>query len=292
MESIREFEGFLQNEDMSLNTINSYTDTLTKFKTWSFDEYGINDLRIISSREIKQYREELLASYSPSSVNQKLSAIKTYYAFLIEKEEIVADPSAKVKLQKIEEHFKNQYFTRAEELSILNTAKSMGLKEYAIVITMLKTGVRVSELSSLKLNDTFLDEAPSILIKNSKGGKSRYIPLSSDVVIALRSWLELRNQSEKIYHVRSPYIFTSQRAQRLSPRGIQQLLNRIGLKCDIKIYPIRMRATFANNLIQTAGIPINILANLMGHTSVNTTQRYASPSEVDKRKYLEKLSEI
>ncbi|WP_439646632.1 site-specific integrase [Piscibacillus salipiscarius] len=66
----------------------------------------------------------------------------------------------------------------------------------------------------------------------------------------------------------------------------------MGEKANIKLYPIRFRASFANNLLQNTTIPINILANLMGHSNVNTTQRYASPSMLDKRKYLEKLSEI
>ncbi|MEL3972093.1 tyrosine-type recombinase/integrase [Rossellomorea oryzaecorticis] len=292
MNYLIEFKLFLENEDKSLNTIKSYLDTIEKFQFWLINCYQIYDLKIISIREIKLYRESLLLKFSPSSVNQKLSAIKTYYHFLKEKGEINVNPSNNIKLQKIEDNFDSQYLTRSEELSILSTAKEMGMKTYALVLILMKAGIRVSEVSNLRVSDILLNENPTILVKNSKRQKSRYIPISKDVVEALNSWMYERNRSEKIYHQSSEFVFTSQRNERLSERGIQLILKRIEQKTNIKLYPIRLRATFANNLLQTSGIPINILSSLMGHSNVNTTLRYASPSMDDKRKYINKLSEI
>lgn len=292
MNYLKEFKTYLENEDKSLNTISSYIDTIEKFYFWLQENFQINNPKIIAMREIKQYREYLLKKLSPASVNQKISALKTYYGFLLELGEIRENPAKKIKLQKIEDHFDSQYLTRAEELAILSTAKSMGMNVYSIVLTMLKTGIRVSEASNLKIGDVFLNDNPTILIKNSKRQKSRYIPVSEDVAQTLREWLIERNRSTKIYHQRSEYVFTSQRNGKLSERGIQLILKRIGQKNNIKLYPIRLRATYANNLLQNSGIPINILASLMGHSNVNTTQRYASPTMVDKRKYIDRLSEI
>ncbi|WP_017756028.1 tyrosine-type recombinase/integrase [Calidifontibacillus oryziterrae] len=292
MNYIEDYKTYLENEDKSVNTIKSYIDTIEKFQVWLQDNFQINNPKIIAVREIKLYRENLLTKLSPTSVNQKISAIKTFYEFLLEQKEIYESPAKKIKLQKIEDHFESQYLTRAEELAILCTAKDMGIKIFALVLTLMKSGIRVGEASRLKVNDVFLNENPTILIKNSKRQKSRYIPISDDVAEALNEWFKERNRSEKIYHKRSDYVFTSQRNGKLSERGIQLILKKIGQKNNIKLYPIRLRATYANNLLQTSGIPINMLASLMGHSNVSTTQRYASPSMTDKRKYIDKLSEI
>ncbi|MGD7023042.1 tyrosine-type recombinase/integrase [Rossellomorea vietnamensis] len=292
MELLNLFKEYLESEDKSEKTVKSYIDTLFHFEGWLYEVYSIKDLKIISFREIKNYREFLISKYSPSSVNQKISAIKVFYRCLAIMDILKESPAEKIKLQKIEEHFENQYLTRAQELAILTTAKETDFKTYTLVLLFLKTGLRVSEASNLKLEDLYLEENPTILIKDSKRHKSRYIPISGDVVHALKKWLVIRGDSQKIYHIRSNYVFVSQRAERLSERAIQIILKKIGDKNSIKLYPVRFRASYANNLLQNTGIPINILATLMGHTSISTTQRYAAPSMDDKRKYINKLSEI
>lgn len=293
MNYLKEFKLFLEDEDKSELTIKSYLTGIDQFQKWLKEAYDITDVSIIATREIKNYRSFLLERYSPASVNQKLATIKTFYNFLYEFNIINVNPAQKVKLQSIEDNFEHQYLTRSEELTILRIAKNKDIKTYCIVLLMLKSGARVSEVSNLKLNDIILDEKePTILIKNSKGQKSRYIPIPQDVVVALENWIEVRNKSEKIYHLKSEFVFTSQRAEKLQSRAIQRILSNIGKEAGIKLYPIRLRATYANNLLQHSNIPINILATLMGHNNINTTGRYAKASMHDKRKYIETLSEI
>ncbi|PAD67779.1 integrase [Bacillus sp. 7586-K] len=293
MNYLKEFKLFLEDEDKSELTIKSYLAGINQFQKWLKEVYDITDVSIIATREIKNYRSFLLERYSPASLNQKLAIIKTFFNFLYECNIIDENPAHKVKLQSIEDNFEHQYLTRSEELTVLKIAKDKDIKTYCIVLLMLKSGARVSEVSNLKLNNIILDEKePTILIKNSKGQKSRYIPIPQDVVVALENWIEVRNKSEKIYHLKSEFVFTSQRAEKLQTRAIQRILSNIGKEAGIKLYPIRLRATYANNLLQHSNIPINILATLMGHSNINTTGRYAKASMYDKRKYIETLSEI
>jgi len=293
MNYLKEFKLYLENEDKSQLTIKNYLSGIEKLQIWLKNKYDITDISIIAVREIKDYRNFLLERYSPTSVNQKLAIIKTFFNFLNESKIINDNPAQKIKLQSIEDNFQHQYLTRSEELTVLKIAKEKDIKTYCIILLMLKTGARVSEVSNLKLGDLLLDEnEPTILIKNSKGQKSRYIPIPQDVVAALKNWIEVRNNSNKIFHIKSQYVFTSQRADRLQPRAIQKILSNIGTVAGLKLYPIRLRASYANNLLQYSNIPINILASLMGHNSINTTGRYAKASLYDKRKYVDKLSEI
>ncbi|WP_369404957.1 tyrosine-type recombinase/integrase [Piscibacillus salipiscarius] len=98
---------------------------------------------------------------------------------------------------KVEEHFENQYLTRTEELRVLAVARETNTLAYTLVLILLKTGARVSEISNLLICDMSLEENPTILIRNSKGKKSRYIPISSDVVESLNEWLKERGKSQK-----------------------------------------------------------------------------------------------
>ncbi|SHF98183.1 tyrosine-type recombinase/integrase [Ornithinibacillus halophilus] len=293
MNYYKDFKLYLEELDKSENTIKSYLETIKKFSTWVNNEKDISNLFIVAIREIKDYRNYLLERYSPATVNQRLSAIKTFYGFLFESGLIKLNPAKNVRLQRVEDNIKSQYLTRAEELKVIRQASNSNKRNYCIVMLMLKTGLRPTEVCNLMLNDIFLDEKePTLLVKNSKQNKSRYIPIPKDAYKALNEWLEERNKSEKVYHIRSNFVFTSQRQGYLETRAVQRIVENIGKNIGIKLYCVRLRATYANSLIQQANIPLSALANLMGHSSVQTSARYLTASDKDKRKYIDTISEI
>lgn len=286
------FEEHLELHDRSDKTIKSYMNAMRDFKKWLLEDKEISDLRIIAFREIKNYREFLIHKYSPASVNQKLCAIKQFYRFLFGRKIISTDPSETIKIQKISDNIKSQYLTRAEELAVMNRAKMMGKREFCIIMILLKLGLRPSEVAKLTLNCLHLQGDPTLIIKNSKRNKSRFLPIPPDTVQAIKDWLIIRNQSTKIYHHRSQYVFTSQRAEKMGERAIQRVVEKIAKKENIKLYCTRLRSSFANDLLQETKIPISILSTLMGHENVSTTGRYLTASEHDVRKYVNKLSEL
>lgn len=269
----------------------SYVDTIRDFNTWLIETKDISDLKIIAFKEIRDYRDALISRYAPASLNQKLCAIKAFYRFLLQRNIITSDPSETIKIQKISDNIKSQYLTRAEELAVMSRAKMEGAKTFCIVMLLLKCGCRPSEISKLKLNDVVLKGDPTLIIKNSKRNKSRYVPIPADTVVAIKDWLTLRNQSNKIYHQRSDYFFTSQRAEKMGERAIQRVIENIAKKESIHLYCTRLRCSYANDLIKEK-IPVNILASLMGHENLSTTGRYLLASEHDVRKYVNKISEI
>jgi site-specific recombinase XerD len=288
MDIIQQFELYLTNDDKSKNTIKSYMKIIRSFDDWLKTTYAIPDISIIQFREIKHYREDLLKRYAPSSVNQTISCIKTFFHYLKDIQAITVNPAEKVKLQKIEEHFEHKYLSRVEELAILRESQEKGIMQHCLLLLMLKTGIRCSEASDLTLNCITLEKDPTLLIKDSKGQKSRYIPLTTDIVEILKKWIEERNKSEKIFHRRSDYVFFSQRSSKLSSRGIQKKLEKIGDSSNPKVHlhPIRLRSTFAFNLIET-GAPLTVVQSLLGHSTMEMVSRYAKPSFELKRKYME-----
>ncbi|ADU32519.1 tyrosine-type recombinase/integrase [Evansella cellulosilytica] len=291
MNYLKGFNNYLEDMDKSERTIVSYLNTISQFSNWLIKEKFIDDLSIVATREIKAYRQILLEKYSPATVNQKLACIKTFYKFMTQTHIIKEDPAKYIKLQKVD-NIKSQYMTRAEELRVMSKAKEKGIKAYAILMVLLKCGLRPSELSSLTLDCLFLDKEPTLLVKDSKRNKSRYVPIPMDTCKALNAWIDERNKSDKIYHTRSKYVFTSQRQDRLEVRAIQRVVEVIGIEAGVELYCIRLRATYANSLIQNANIPLSALATLMGHDSIQTTSRYTTINEQDKRRYVNSISEI
>lgn len=291
MNYLKDFRSYLEDMDKSERTVISYLNTISNFANWLNRETFIDDLSIVATREIKAYRQMLIEKYAPSTVNQKLACIKTFYKFLTQTHIIKDDPSKFIKLQKID-NIKSQYLTRVEELRIMSKAKEMGTKTYSILMVLLKCGLRPSELSKLTLDCLFLDKEPTLLVKNSKRNKSRYVPIPMDTCQALKDWMVERNNSDKIYHRRSNYVFTSQRQDRLEVRAIQRIIEGIGKQAGVNLYCTRLRSTYANSLIQNANIPLSALATLMGHDSIQTTSRYATINEQDKRRYVNSISEI
>jgi site-specific recombinase XerD len=291
MNYLQDFRNYLEDMDKSERTVISYLNTISNFDNWLNKEAFIDDLSIVATREIKAYRQVLIEKYAPSTVNQKLACIKSFYNFLTHTHIIKDNPAKYIKLQKID-NIKSQYLTRAEELRIMSKAKELGTKTYSILMVLLKCGLRPSELGKLTLDCLFLDKEPTLLVKNSKRNKSRYVPIPMDTYQALKEWLEERNKSDKIYHRRSNYVFTSQRQDRLEVRAIQRIVEGIGKQAGVNLYCTRLRSTYANSLIQNANIPLSALATLMGHDSIQTTSRYATINEQDKRRYVNSISEI
>jgi site-specific recombinase XerD len=113
-----------------------------------------------------------------------------------------------------------------------------------------------------------------------------------DACQAFKYWIEERSKSDKVYHRRSNYVFTSQRQDRLGVRAIQRIVEGIGKEAGVNLYCTRLRSTYANSLLQNANIPLSALATLMGHDSIQTTSRYTAINEQDKRRYVDSISEI
>ncbi len=135
--------------------------------------------------------------------------------------------------------------------------------------TLLQTGVRVSEFAGIKVEDVYLDEC-TILIRKAKGGKSRSVPILPELGQELRTYLNDRETG---------YLFETNRADRFSPRRIQQIVREIATKARIhkRVYPHLLRHTIATALLER-GMTIEQIQKFLGHERIDTTQIYAESS--------------
>jgi integrase/recombinase XerD len=171
--------------------------------------------------------------------------------------------------------------SREEEKRLIQVAYR-GKGEHGLLIkTLFQTGTRVSEFINIRVKDFFLDES-MLLIDKGKGGKSRYVPILSDLAQEIRTHLGGRETG---------YLFESNRNLPYSARRVQQIVKETAEKAKIKkrVYPHLLRHSVATTLLER-GMPIEQIQKFLGHAKLETTQVYAeSTAEMIKESYRKAL---
>ena len=209
---------------------------------------------------------------SAPSLERKKAALKTYFLFLKKegKEKEISQNYFKTprKEKKIPNHF-----TEIEIQKILSTLQEkktdLNYRNYFLVYLFYAGGFRLSELSSLKPSDIQLKEGWVRVI--GKGNKERTIFLSENVVNEYRKYYALFQKTIE----KNQSLFFNFRGEKLSPRGIEYILNSIGKKMNLNknIHPHAFRHTYATHLLQN-GADIRKVGEILGHSSLSTTQKY------------------
>jgi len=159
------------------------------------------------------------------------------------------------------------------------------VRDQLIIELALGTGLRVSELSNLKVEDLFLKKGQNSLhVRNGKGGKARIVQFSPGLKNLIRTYLDYRKTD-------SDYLFPSQRNPRMTPSAIQQTFKRWAARAGLpKRYSIHcLRHTYATRLHKASGYNLRLVQQQLGHSSVSTTQVYADVLDEDVEKALANL---
>ena len=173
--------------------------------------------------------------------------------------------------------------SRDEEKRLIQHAYKDRSEHGLLIKTLFQTGARVSEFANIRVEHFFFDEL-MLLIDKGKGGKSRYVPILSELAQELRTHLGDRSIG---------YLFETNRHLPYSPRRIQQIVKAkaVGAKIKKRVYPHLLRHSVATTLLER-GMPIDQIQKFLGHSKLETTQVYAeSTTEMIKESYRRALSE-
>jgi integrase/recombinase XerD len=245
----------------SPNTIKTYVSYVKAFR----EEFSDRDLDTINTREINEYLSSLILTkgISSSQQNQRISAIKFYYEKVLGRKKAyyrLSRPRKQKKLPKV--------LTTLEVELILSQCKN--LKHKCILMTLYSGGLRRSELINLRLAD--IDSKQMLIrISNSKGNKDRYTLLSETLLSQL---------SEYIRFYRPKYwLFEGQSGGQYSSTSIENIFRKALKKANIDKHatPHTLRHSFATHLLEQ-GISIRYIQELMGHSSIKTTEIYTHVS--------------
>lgn len=293
-EALQRFIKYIQNERMySEYTILNYQKDVLEFEKWLKDE-SFGTLLKPSSNSGRYYTSFLNEHYrKPRSVSRKLSSLRNFYKYCVREGVCEKNPFGEVSAPKLDKTLPK--FLYSEEIEILfdsiNTQTLLGIRDNALLEFMYGTGVRVSELCSIKEKD--IDYINKQVIVMGKGKKERYLPLHDLVVDSLQEYvsfsrneLQLKNKKEV-----SDILFLNNHGGPLTPRGVRDILNRLVKKASetYKISPHMIRHTFATHLLNN-GADLITVQELLGHANLSTTQIYTHISKEQlKREYMDKF---
>jgi len=224
----------------------------------------------IGQEVIEAFRDTLLNDkYTPKTVSRKLNAVKTFFRFLLAQNYVTKDPSQNVAHPKIEASMPK--FLTALEYRALRDVVRDDARIAAIIELILQTGIRISEVANLKLENV---GANTLKIEAYATQPERTIPLNKKAKDAVDGYLLERPKGD------SPYLFVSKNGRALAVRNIRAAIDRYMQRSDIPGYSVNdLRTTFIVENIK-AGVDLILLSQVAGHKRLSTTERYLELAEI------------
>lgn len=277
---ITEYELYLKVEKKySINTINTYITNIS-----SFSEFVNKNFKNVEEEDIKKYLIHLNKNnISEKSVANKISSLKSFYKYLIIEKITSKSPLDKIELPKIKKTLPKAL--SIEEVNILLNISLNDKFDYrnkAMIELLYATGLRVSELVNLKLNNINFDQ--EYLKTMGKGSKERIVPIGEYAMYYLKYYID-NYRNDFLRDKESEYIFISNQSKKMTRQTFFLLLKKIAKKEGIKTYfsPHTLRHSFATHLLRY-GADLRSIQELLGHSSISTTQIY---THVEKEKVKE-----
>lgn len=273
---IKDYLSYLQVEKgLSQNTLESYFRDLRTLEV--FAQGAGKEVKDLSKGDLAKWvKLQGVAGAAPSTIARRVSSVKGFYNYLLRDGIITNAPHTELASPALPK--KIPTYLQVEEvdalLGTLDLNTRAGIRDRAIIELLYATGVRVSELTNLKVNDLSLERA--LLTCKGKGSKQRYIPLGKAAVAALRDYLGARPTSAD--GPISDRLFVESSGACLSRQDIWSLLKRYAKRAGLEhISPHTFRHTFASHLIQRGADSRSVQA-LLGHSDLSTTQIYTHVS--------------
>ncbi len=269
---ISDFLAYLASErGLAKNTLASYERDLELLRAF----LQVKDFSEVSEKEIVQFLAHLKErSYASSSISRALVAIKVFFRFLKREKKIASDPTLYLEGPKLEEWIPE--VLSASEIESLfaapDTSSFLGARDRAILEILYASGLRVSEVASLNIQD--LDD--DFIRVKGKGGKDRVVPVAKIAVGAVDHYLlEFRKTSEH-----EPALFVTSRGKRIGRQEIWRRIKFYATRAGItkSISPHTLRHSFATHLLEN-GADLRVIQEMLGHASIATTDRYTHISK-------------
>ena len=270
---LKYFFDFLENDKkLSENTLQSYKRDLKQFKRY-LEACEIHYNRV-KEEDIKDYIREMQEDgKKASSISRCIASIRSFYQFVLKRKKIKVDPTANIQSPKIEKRVPSVLTSKEVEL-LLNQPKDIDLKgtrDKAMLEFAYATGMRVTEIISLNIEDVNLEEGYVVC---KTGNKQREIPLGTMSLNALREYIEearrilIKDESEKA-------LFVNVNGTRLTRQGFWKIIKYYKEQAHITkdITPHVLRHSFATHLLQN-GADLKSIQTMLGHSDISSTQIY------------------
>lgn len=280
------FADFLQHEkNYSIHTVAAYEKDLDSFVGFLWINFEKNNLTEVNYNQIRSWIVFLVDSgLSSVSVNRKISALKSFYKFLIKTKQLEVSPLIKHKSLKVGKKLQIP-FSESEIKAVLKEGSFEsgfeGVRDELIINIFYATGIRRIELINLKLQD--IDFYGQTIKVVGKRNKERIVPLLPEILEEIKIYLKERTGIEVIYDVK--WFFITKKGKKINISLVYRLINGYfsGVTEKVKRSPHIIRHSFATHLLSN-GADISSVKELMGHVSLASTQVYTHNSLAELKK--------
>jgi site-specific recombinase XerD len=281
------FNEFLANHDLAENSRRAVRNDLRKFAKW-FVEANSEPLTFgrVTTRDIADFRDHLrrVQEQAVSTVNRALVSVRRFLAWLESEEHITKNPAESVKELRIVELAPKGLDRSAVRKLLREVELREDVRANAVFHLLLYTGCRCGDVVSLEHPDLIISErCGSVTFRHGKGGKQRSVPLPLQARRALATYLETRPPVE------SDQVFIGERGP-IGERGIRALCDKYSALSGVKIHPHLLRHTMAHRYLEANPGDLVGLAQILGHSNLNTTKRYAQRTDVELRDASERMN--
>lgn len=275
----QQYQSYLAQAGKSSHTVRAYGHDLASFITWWEQSTGEGfNPKVVSSHDILDYRGYVQRQgRTPATINRRLKALRKFFQWA-KRQGLTPDTPFDL----IETIFLKQQKDTAPDWLDPNQQRALiravrekeNKRDLAIIQTLLGAGLRISELADLTLDAMDISERKGSLTVMGKGMKQRTIPLNKQTRAALETYVDKRPDHP------SNRLFLGQRGP-LTERGIDQLVAKYAYQARLERCTAHtLRHSFAKNLVDT-GTPLDQVAALLGHETLETTKIYTRPSQQD-----------
>ncbi len=288
LDAIYQFKDYIEQErNYSEYTVLNYINDINEFRKF-LQENDLSGLFLIEQAYPRFYKSTLVKKgYSPKTIARKLSSLRTFYKFLLAEKMVKVNLFAELSSPKLDHSLPKQVYPKEIDamFGCIDNGTILGKRDTALLELLYGTGIRVSELCSIKVAD--IDFYNQSIIVMGKGSKERDIPLHEGIIMAIKNYLSfsrselMAKQKGKVYEK----LFLNFRGSELTVRGVRIILNSLAEKASsgLKVSPHMFRHSFATHLLNN-GADLRSVQELLGHVNLSTTQIYTHVS-------LEKMKE-
>lgn len=257
----------------SANTLDAYMRDVDKlFRYLAVEQVDVLDVKLEDLEHFAAFISDL--GIGPRSLARILSGVRQFYRFLVIDGYLEVDPTELLESPKQPDHLPEVLSTAEVDLleQAIDLSKWEGYRNRAIIEVLFSCGLRVSELTNLKLSNLYIEE--QYIRVMGKGSKERLVPISPRALDELNYWFADRNVM-KIKPGEEDYVFLNRRGQHLTRTMILIMIKRYAVEAGIKktISPHTLRHSFATSLLE-GGADLRAIQAMLGHESIGTTEIY------------------
>lgn len=256
------------------STVDAYRKDLHCYQEWYMSTYQRepepSDITSIDLREYQAFMQNVRL-LKPATINRKMAALEKYLKWLHSTVLIIRQPSIPKRIR--EQQAPPKALDRNEQNRLMREVERRAKsRDIALLRLMMSCGLRVSEVVAIRITDLALSERQGLVNVRGKGNKYREVPVPPEARKAVRQWLDERDKKFS----GNEWLFPGRSGFRISSRYAEQVVKKIGRLAGLDIHPHILRHTAATNMLRT-GADLVTVAQVLGHSNLNTTAIYTKP---------------